>query len=401
MKVRVEDFGAIVAIDDPPALLHVDPTMARALGAQGEARWASPRGWLSAPTEVHVLVTERCPAGCPSCYVGATPDGPERPKEEVMRALQRLADAGVFHVALGGGESILREDLWEIAAYARALGLVPNLTTSGMGMTARVAERCRVFGQVNVSLDGLGTVYQASRGYDGAAGALRALRLLAEAGVSCGANTVLCHRTLPGLPALLAALEKVGAHEVELLRYKPTGRGTRDYEERALHEAEARALLPTLLAMAQRHPSLNLKIDCSFVPFLCAADPPLELLERFGVIGCEAGNVLAAVRADLQATPCSFIEAPIGGVDVLVDAWDSDATLLRWRAYHEREAPEPCASCPYRTLCKGGCKAVSVHVHGDPFHPDPECPRVRAWNRGETFVAVPLTPNGGHPHARQ
>ncbi|MBA3818998.1 MAG: SPASM domain-containing protein, partial [Deltaproteobacteria bacterium] len=41
-----------------------------------------------------------------------------------------------------------------------------------------------------------------------------------------------------------------------------------------------------------------------------------------------------------------------------------------------RDAAEPCASCSYHELCRGGCKVVSAHVLGDLTAPDPECPRV-------------------------
>ena len=132
------------------------------------------------------------------------------------------------------------------------------------------------------------------------------------------------------------------------------------------------------MALAAAHPAVDLKLDCSFVPFLCAADPPLEQLERFGVYGCEAGHALAAVTAELRATPCSFIDAAVGDVDALVDGWDTDPALLRWRRHHE-DAPAPCRDCTYRTVCKGGCRVVARHVTGDWFEPDPECPRVVAW----------------------
>lgn len=390
MKIRPEDFGAIVQLDEPPALVHVDQEMARALGVPDQERWVRPRGWLSGPTEVHLLLTERCPLGCPGCYVNATPDGPEPTETEIQHILERLADAGVFHVALGGGESLLREDLFRIGAHARSLGLVPNLTTSGMGLTRRVAEACRVFGQVNLSVDGLGETYRKSRGYDGATVALSALQRLREAGVSCGINMILCAWTWDDLEPTVQAVAAAGAHEVELLRYKPTGRGKDEYEERRLSEAQARNLFPRLQELAERYPSINLKVDCSFVPFLCAAGVDLDALQRFGVIGCEAGNVLSAVRGDGRATACSFIEDGLGTVDDLVDRWDDHPVLLQWRGFTE-VAPEPCASCTYQQLCRGGCKAVSAY-YGERFAPDPECPRVLEWKRSQPDRQEPHEP---------
>jgi radical SAM protein with 4Fe4S-binding SPASM domain len=374
MKVRVEDFGAIVAIDQPAMLLHVDKAFARALGVADEARWSQPLGHLSAPTEVHVLLTGRCHAGCPRCYVDATPDGAERPVTEVKRWLTRLAKLGVFHVALGGGESLLRDDLFEIAEHARRVGLVPNLTTSGIGMSDEVARRCRVFGQVNVSLDGLGASYASSRGYDGSARALKALEQLVGAGVPAGVNYVLSRSTIDSVEETLAAVGARQGNEVEFLRLKPTGRAAATYLAERLTEGEGRSLLPRLLAASAAVPGVKLKVDCSLVPMLCATDPSPAALRALGVTGCEAGNVLAAVAPEA-----------IGSVDTLVDGWRSSAALGRWRSW-TRGAPEPCASCAYRDTCRGGCKAVSRFFYdGDPWHPDPECPRVLAHRRGEPF----------------
>ncbi len=377
MKVRYEDFGAIVALDDPPALVHVDQQLTRSLGYPPSPRWDNPRGHLSAPTEVHLMTTNRCDAGCPGCYTSATPDGAERGADEVEAALAKLAEAGVFHVALGGGEALLRPDLFRVAARARALSLVPNLTTSGLGLTEALAAECRVFGRVNVSLDGLGQVYRASRGYAGDEVALRALRRLMAAGVACGINLVLDRRSWGTLDETLEAAADAGADEVELLRYKPAGRARAGYEAARLNPEQGLALWPRLVELGAAHPSLVLKVDCSFVPFLCAHEPPLEQLERFGVYGCEAGHALAAVTAELSATPCSFVDVPVGDTAALVDRWDDDPTLRRFRDHH-RDAPEPCRSCTYRPVCKGGCRVVARHLTGDWFQPDPECPRVIA-----------------------
>lgn len=390
MKLRHEHFGAIIALDDPPALVHVDREMVRELGFDESPRWADDAPpWLRAPTEVHLMTTNRCPAGCPGCYTSAVPEADDAPTERMKDTLRSLAEAGVFHVALGGGESLLRPDLFDLAAFARELGLIPNLTTSGIGMNAERARACRVFGQVNVSLDGLGETYRQSRGYDGAGRALRALELLHAAEVPCGINYVVCRQTWDAMEETVAEVARIGVNEVEFLRYKPAGRARTNYAARRLHEAQARALLPRLLELGRRFPDVHMKVDCSFVPFLCAADPDPGQLSLLGVIGCEAGHVLAAVKADLQATPCSFVDQPLGEADVFVHDWDRHPDLLRWRRYAD-EAPEPCRSCAYRDVCRGGCKVVTMHEQGRWFAPDPECPRVLAHARGEPFVPVSM-----------
>ncbi|MCB9508399.1 MAG: radical SAM protein [Myxococcales bacterium] len=381
MRVRVESFGAIAALEEPPALVWLDRDAAREVAGDHPQLWSEPAGWrLSAPTEIHLMTTNRCPAGCAGCYTSATPRAADAPLADVVAVLDAAAAAGVFHVALGGGESLLRPDLFEIADHARAIGLVPNLTTSGLGMTPGLAERCRVFGQVNVSLDGLGDTYTRSRGYDGAEQALAALRLLRSAGVPAGANFVVSAITIDSIEQTAAALEDVGANELEVLRFKPAGRGRDVYEERRLSAAQAEGLLDRLLGVASRHPSVVIKVDCSLVPLLCASQPDPAALDAFGIFGCEAGNALAAVSHELELLPCSFLgatkTAPTAALHS-ADRWSSEPTLARFAGWHV-QPPEPCASCRYRALCKGGCRAVAAHVCGDAFAPDPECPRVVA-----------------------
>ena len=67
MKLRTEWFGAIVSLERPRALVSVNRAFARLLGVKDSARWrgTDPRH-LSAPTEVHLVLSRRCSAGCPS-----------------------------------------------------------------------------------------------------------------------------------------------------------------------------------------------------------------------------------------------------------------------------------------------------------------------------------------------
>ena len=130
-----------------------------------------------------------------------------------------------------------------------------------------------------MSLDGVGDVFVKSRGYSGAPGALRAMKLLVEAGVPTGANFVLSRITLAHLEQTLRAVAEVGGNEVEVLRFKPAGRGAEVYDRYRLTPSQAEGLLETMLELGARVPEVTLKIDCSLVPFLCAGDPELDALE--------------------------------------------------------------------------------------------------------------------------
>jgi radical SAM protein with 4Fe4S-binding SPASM domain len=379
IRVRAERFGASVSIDEPPAIVAVDRTMAAQLGVDGRALWEGDDPGLdvdalSAPNEVHVAATDRCPVGCARCYADARADGHEPRFDEIVRRLETLAAAGVFRIAFGGGEALLRSDLPELARRACDLGLTPTVTTSGLGLTSERAEELRAFAQVNVSYDGAGEAYQAVRGYDGARMAERAMRALASAGVPFGINVVLTRASWPSLEATVVRAVSFGAREAQLLRFKPSGRGQLDYLAQRLTPVQIESF-PETIERLSRESKAMIRIDCALVPFL-VADGRVRAadLVRFGVSGCEAARSLAAVRSDGALAPCSFW--PESGSIIDEDAWTRDETMRAVRAYGSAP-PEPCKSCDYRASCRSGCRIVARYLTGDPFAPDPECPRVR------------------------
>lgn len=380
MRARAESFGAWVRLDEPPALVAVDRELARRLGVEGGDAWAEgeARG-PSAPLEVHVAVTSRCGGGCKGCYLDATPEGHAPDEGVIVARLEDLSRAGVFTVAFGGGEPLSRPDLGRLAARAKALGLSPVLTTSGLGMTPRRAESLRAFDQVNVSHDGVGGAYAEVRGWAGGDVAEAAMSMLRAAGVRFGVNVVLTRQSFSAVEATVARAADLGAVEAQLLRFKPAGRAVGlAYLDARLTLAQRREVVPLLDRLA-RSRRLAVRIDCALVPFFSAHAGPLSdgaALARGGVFGCEAGRHLGALSVDGGLAPCSFIAPQARGDGAPGDhvaAWRDDA-LARFRE-HADEPPWPCATCSLRVACRGGCRAVAAH-EGDPWGPDPECPRV-------------------------
>jgi radical SAM protein with 4Fe4S-binding SPASM domain len=375
VKVRAEWFGGIVSLERPRALVSVNRAMMRVLGISDSSRWRGrPRTELSAPTEVHLVISKRCGAGCKSCYVDATPEGPALSLEQARTALDRLAAHGVFHVALGGGEALDLDYLFEVADYARSVGILPNLTTAGLAMTPQLAERCKVFGQINVSVDGVGPEYQQARGFNGFARAERALRMLRAVKREVGINCVVSRKSYPNLGRVVALAKRLRLNEVELLRFKPSGRGAATWAEEDLTPEQARGIFPKAQWLTLRH-RMRIKLDCSFAPMVFWHRPPLWVAKFFGVVGCEGGNLLASVMPDGALTGCSFggpVEGSIFDAEATSRAFDRG--FGAFRDYLSR-APEPCKSCEYLSLCKGGCRVVAKAA-GDWWQPDPGCPRV-------------------------
>lgn len=364
------DGGETRAVEDPAALVTtgVDPGENVPIESAPPRREepiepAPPRRekpMESAPIEAHVQVTRACGLPCPSCHIDPIATGAHVPLDTLDTRFAGLAARGVFRVAIGGGEALRHPDLPAIAAAAVRHGLTIGLTTSGVGLTERRAAELGGYSQVNVSLDGVGATFTAARGYDGAEGALAAIRVLVGAGAHVGVNVVLDRDTFEHLEDTVIAAVGAGARDIQLLRLKPAGRATAAYLQRRLTAAQGWALWPRARALVEAHPGVTFRIDCSLVPFLAAHGVDPDRMRAFAFLGCHGGNALVSVDPAGAEHPCSFVSGPI---------------TPEWR---EGVTEGPCAACDYREVCRGGCHAVAAHLTGNLFAPDPECPMVLA-----------------------
>ena len=372
LRARSEPFGAWVRLDEPPALVAVDRHVARRLRVLPDDAWTPARLPSRArPLEVHLAVTARCPLGCPGCYVDARAHGEHPTTAELRERLDAIDAAAAFTVAFGGGEPLLRTDLLELAEHSRSRGLLPVLTTSGAGLTAARIAELRAFAQVNVSYDGGDDAMRHTRGTD-ASFAERAIELLAAGGGRVGVNVLLTRETFPRLDATLRRAATLGAAEAQLLRYKPAGRAAGlSYLARRLSNDQI-AGLPNVLRRLSREAVLPLRIDCALLPLIVDDEVSPDDLSTWGVLGCEAGRSLAVVRADGTVAGCSFASDGVAGPYGVAAL--SQEPLARFSA-HADALPEPCATCPFRVSCRGGCRVVADHA-GERGQPDPECPRV-------------------------
>lgn len=383
MKYRYENFGGIIASENPPFLAFVDRNYMRELGLKDSSLWETKDesvGVLTAPTEVHFAITNKCSVKCPHCYMDAgSIDTGELNTENMKKALGILSKMGVFHVAMGGGEALERDDLFEVAAYAKEIGLVPNLTISGFNLNKDIAQKLKIFGQVNLSLDGIGKKSAVFRGKNIFDVVEKAFDLLTDAGVSTGINCVLGKRNFLGIEEIFEFASKKGLSEIEFLRFKPSGRGKELYQNEKMTNEQNIDLIPLLAKFSKKY-NIIAKIDCSFVPMLCYHKPPKEILESMATYGCEAGNVLLGIRSNGTVSGCSFLENTDISVFDLPEQFKNPKSQLADQRNWAKNTGKPCSFCDYLGICKGGCHGVSKFLTGNFNHPDPECPFVIEYN---------------------
>src|SRR4029079_11693487 len=133
-----------------------------------------------------------------------------------------------------------------------------------------------------------GPTYAKVRGFDGFARADAAIRALRARKRDVGINVVVTRHNFDELDGLFAYAAERRLSEVELLRFKPSGRGARAYTDLRCTDDQHRAFLPTILAAARRH-RVRVKVDCSYTPMLAHHKPDRALLAELAVYGCTGG----------------------------------------------------------------------------------------------------------------
>ena len=375
MKTRYESFGGIISIHKPPATLYVDQAYMRELGCIDSPLWNTGSDQLSAPVTAHLAITNRCPMGCRTCYNRSGEEMlDELSTEELKKVLDELARMQVFTVAFGGGEPLAHPDIFELARYTRTLGMPPTMTTNGFYINYRTAWQARVFSHVHVSIDGVGDVYRAVRGVDGFSHAKRAIKLLRRCGVSVGVNVVVCRANYDYLEELVQFIVEQGVDDIIFLRLKPGGRAREFYLNQRLTLVQRIGLF-TRLERFSREYGIQCHVDCAMMPFIYYHEPQEEILRKYCGEGCVAAQEIIEINSSGTVRACSFARTPACEAGDLRNDWNSSEELRKYRTW-DQTASEPCASCRYLALCRGGCRALAEAVTGDFFAPDPECPFV-------------------------
>ena len=94
---------------------------------------------------VHWELTHRCNERCTHCYLPVRPPHPppagELTTAECLDVLEQLADLGVLHLTFSGGEALVRQDFFTLAAAARARRFALRIFSNGLAITPAIADR--------------------------------------------------------------------------------------------------------------------------------------------------------------------------------------------------------------------------------------------------------------------
>lgn len=340
-------------------------------------------------------LTRTCNLKCVHCYTGSEgktyPD--ELTHEEAKAVLRDLAAFKAPAVLFSGGEPLVRPDMFELATYARSLGLHVVASTNGTLITAEIARKFKELGfaYVGISLDSaIPAVHDAFRGTAGAfERTMRGFRHCVEAGQKVGLRLTLTRHTAGNLDKLFEFIEKEGIDRACFYHLCPAGRGK---ELLALEPAETRQAIDTIITRTGDLVGRGKRVEILTVDNQCDAAylylrmqreqhprtrQVLEMLLWNGGARYSSGVGIANIDfvGNVHADQFSMFRT-FGNVKQrrFSEIWqDVSEPMMAGLKDRLEKLEGRCAGCRFKKICGGSLRARAEIVTGRPWAADPGC----------------------------
>lgn len=327
-------------------------------------------------------ITERCNWRCKHCYQESYTT-PEMSLEMLGKALNQYVNLvkkwriprNHARINITGGEPFLREDffqflgkVYKLSEYFR-LGIMSN----GSLLTKENAKILKLLGVRNfqVSLEGMEKTNDEIRGRGTFRKVLKAIEILAWAGIPTRVSVSLCKKNRSEIKELAKTLTPLGVKTIGARRIVPWGSGIQ-FKDEILEPYELREFYKELeeinKTMVKNGYELRVMGGCENGVFNDEISAPG--LMSFNHCGVVDGRILVLLPNG-DVLPCRRLPIKIGNLykKSLEEIYYSP---LYEKLRNEKDFPKECNSCSNFKNCFGGARCVTYAMTGKTA-PDVQC----------------------------
>lgn len=326
---------------------------------------------LSAPLRVSLNITKKCNLRCKHCFNDAgNPDSNELTTEELFNLIDQMKDAGTFFLAIGGGEPLLRDDLFQVIKYARENFIAVSIVTNGLLINKEIAKK---FNELNlntitVSIDGLEKSHDQNRGEGNFRKTIKKIKILRK---YCQTATLAMRVTIDSLnineyKELIKLAEKLS---LDVIRFTPIlllGRA-KDNQDLLINQEEYIRFLKNTQGIKSK-----IKLDLPGKSRIKLNFPGKDDIVHPGEFGCHCGKEVCWITQSGNFYPCIFFGDNFVAGNVknerFLDLWTKAKNIVRLCGNGI------CNNCSEYKKCRGGCRARALSEYKDINAIDPFCP---------------------------
>lgn len=367
-----------------------------------------------APLSVVWNFTKKCNLKCSHCFADAHHNKKsinELNTEEAKCVIDILAANDVVTVNFCGGESLTREDVFEIMTYTKDCEILPSLSTNATLLSKNTCEKVYNSGvrSITISLDSLTAknhdrLRQVYGAYDNAIeGIINAVEFRKFEEIII--NTTLTDFNYNEIPHIYELVKKLGGTKYYVSRILPTGRGVNYIQHDVNNEIKIdvmRFMAKKLIQSIQSNDDLVVlgrgmpyysricrELSNGEIYPLCELITGYEpqyrsvfngraanLFHRLSFIfsGCATGLFYCGLDSEGMVLPCApATHIKLGNIleKGLYDIWVNNPILNQIR--QRSKVKGKCSKCSGRVYC-GGCRLTAYGLTGDWLNSDLSCP---------------------------
>lgn len=330
-------------------------------------------------------ITRRCHLKCKHCRASAEDESYENEfsTEEIKKTLVNIASFSKPIIILTGGEPMMRDDIYEIAAFGNSLGLRMVMAPCGKLVDSESIRKMKEAGIQRISLSIDGASKKTHDNFRGQVGsfedAIHAAEVARDGGMPFQINTTVTKSNLPELGEIFNLVQKLGAVSFHPFLLVPTGRG-KDLAGLELTPEEYEETLKKISEWA-KNSSLDVKPTCAPHYFrIKGRDSKATKISHghggmyHATRGCLGGTGFAFISHRGIVQICGFLDVPCGDVRKsnydFRHIWETSDIFLKMRDKNAYKGK--CGICEFHDVC-GGCRARAYAATGDFMKPEPYC----------------------------
>lgn len=310
------------------------------------------------PETIHYAITFRCMNHCKDCYMRKheTIYNEEMSLEEIKNILTDIKNAGVFQLAIGGGEPFQKENLESILKIAYELGFVIHITTGKYSLSDMELEMIKKY----VSILQIGLRVSQNGELEEKESLKKLTENLKKNKIIFGANFILNRTGIQNFTKILSNINDYQFYSTTLIRYKPPMNKKRWEEEAPTYEDWIH--LESILKNIDLKSNMQVRFDCALSHL---ARENVDIAKENGYHGCVAGSLMLSMAPDGSLFPCSQLvgkEFYIGNLknEKFIDILKENTTLKKYCRFRDTSSycSSICGQCKFSKFC-GSCRALA------------------------------------------
>ncbi|KKS26609.1 MAG: Radical SAM domain protein [Candidatus Yanofskybacteria bacterium GW2011_GWC2_41_9] len=330
---------------------------------------------IKSPTIVQVELTEKCPNVCLHCYNywrSKEPGGIRKyadfPFAMVPLVAEKLADAGVFHLVLTGGEPLAnKKSLKAFIVECGKRGLTCGINSTLRGLLPEDVEMFKQKHVLGVLVSLLGSTSENHDAITQSTGSfsqtIKGIQTLINNNISVSISMVISAKNNTDLIKTATLAKSLGVRGFYATKASCAG-NCQDFRGLKLDQKQFNEHLEDLLTVSK-----NLGMKSGFLECypLCGINIAHKFKEFLGR-KCFAGVTGMTIGPTGEARPCSHLDSVYGNIftESLLEIWER---MAHWAK--QDYLPEICRSCSILKQCSGGCRMEAKMLNGGIYNLDP------------------------------